>query len=505
MGIFGIVAGILVGGIVGYLVRHVAAGRSVSGAEARARTLIDDAKKKSQAAEVEAKAQAVRIVEEAQKAVRDEEAQLREMQKRLEKREQILDGRMEEVDRERNDLKAAADKVRDAKTRVEEARAEATTRLERIAGLTADQAREVLLQLTEERYRGDIGERIAKTLKQGEEELQEKAAMLLSQVIQKYSRTHASEALTTTVSIPSDEIKGKIIGKEGRNIRVFEKLTGVEVLIDDTPDAVVLSSFDPVRRETAKVCLEKLITDGRIHPAKIEEVYAAAEKEVDKRIREAGEAAAYEAGVPGLDPKLLYILGRLRYRTSYKQNVLLHSLEVSYIAAALAQELGLNVKVARIGGLLHDIGKALSHEVEGTHVNIGIKILKKFGIGEDVIAAMRSHHEEYPYASAEAYLVTAADAVSAGRPGARKDTVENYIKRMEELENLVNSFQQVEKCFAIQAGREVRIFVRPDDVDDTGAMQLARDVAHKIESELTYPGEIKVNVLREKRSVEYAR
>ncbi len=501
-----IIAGAVALGVgVGYVLRHILAKNSANAAEAKAQRILENARKKAKEDELAAKDKAVQIVEQAQKVARDEERQVREMQKRLEKRESILDNRMEEVDREREDVKAAADKVRAARKKVEEARAEATARLEKIAGLSQEQAKMVLMQLTEEQYRGDFAQRITKVTREEEDVLREKANMLMAQAIQKYARSHAAEALTTTVTIPSEEIKGKIIGKEGRNIRVFERLTGVEVVIDDTPDSVVLSAFDPIRRETARVCLEKLIEDGRIHPAKIEEAFADAEKEIDARIREAGEAAAYEAGVHGLDPKLLYILGRLRYRTSYKQNVLLHSLEVSYIAATLAQEMGLDVKVARMGGLLHDIGKALSHEVQGTHVNIGIKILKKFGIDEKVIDAMKSHHEEYPYASAEAYLVTAADAISAARPGARKDTVENYIKRMEELEELVNSFDAVDKCFAIQAGREVRIFVRPDEVDDLGAMKLARSVAKKIEEDLTYPGEIKVNVLREKRSVEYAK
>ncbi len=496
---------LVTGVVLGYVARHIQARHITRSAEARAQRVIDAARETARETEIAAKDKALKIVEEAQEAARDEEAQLREMQRRLEKRENILDRRMEEVDREREEVKSVAQRVTEAKKEVERARKDVTARLERIAGLSQEQAKSVLLQLTEEQYREDFAQRSAKILKREEEELAQTAHMLLAQAVQKYARSHASEALTTTVTIPSEDVKGKIIGKEGRNIRVFERLTGVEVVIDDTPDSVVLSSFDPVRRETARVCLEKLIEDGRIHPAKIEEAFAEAEKEIDRRIREAGEAAAYDAGVHGLDPKLLYILGRLRYRTSYKQNVLLHSVEVAHISGALAEEIGLNATVARMGGLLHDIGKALSHEVQGTHVNIGIKILKKFGIDERVIDAMKSHHEEYPYASPEAYVVTAADAISAARPGARKDSVENYIKRMQELEDVVNSFEDVQKCFAIQAGREVRIFVHPDKVDDLGAMKLARDVARKIERELTYPGEIKVNVLREKRSVEYAK
>jgi len=331
------------------------------------------------------------------------------------------------------------------------------------------------------------------------------ARNIMTQVIQKYSRSHAAEVMTSTLVIPNEEVKGKIIGKEGRNIRSFEKNTGVELIVDETPESIVISSFDPVRREIAKIALEKLIDDGRIHPAKIEEIVLWAEKEIDNRIMEAGEAAAYEIGIAGLNPKLLYVLGRLRYRTSFKQNVLLHSLEVAYLSGAIAAEVGGDVKTAKMAGLFHDIGKSVDHEVQGTHVEIGIKLLKKFGIDEKVIIAMRSHHEEYPYSSPEAYIVTAADALSASRPGARKDTVDNYIKRLEELEELVNSFDEVDKSYAIQAGREVRVFINPEKTDDFGAQKLARNIAKKIEEELKYPGEIKINVLRESRSIEFAR
>jgi ribonuclease Y len=327
----------------------------------------------------------------------------------------------------------------------------------------------------------------------------------MGQVIQKYSRSHVSEFTTTTVQLPSDEVKGKIIGKEGRNIRTLEKLTGVELIVDDTPESVLISGFDPVRREIARIALEKLIADGRIHPARIEETVEEAKKEIDDKIKEAGEAAAYEVGVTGLHPKLLYILGRLRYRYSYKQNILIHSLEVSYLAGALAAELGANVSVAKKAGLLHDIGKAVDHEIEGTHVKIGIRILEKFGIAKEVIEAMWSHHDEYPHSSVESFIVTAADAISASRPGARKETAEKYIKRMEDLEALVNSFPAVEKSYAIQAGRVVRIFVNPDKTDDLASMKLARDIAQRVEDELKYPGEIRVIVFRETRAVEYAR
>lgn len=324
-------------------------------------------------------------------------------------------------------------------------------------------------------------------------------------VIQKYAGSHAAEIVTTTVAIPSDEVKGRIIGREGRNIKALERLTGIEIIVDDTPEAVVLSGFDPVRREIARIALEKLINDGRIHPTRIEEAVEFAKKEIENKVREAGEAAAYDLGIIGLDPKLISVLGRLRYRTSFGQNALLHSLEVAHLSGALAAELGADVNMAKKAGLLHDIGKAVDHEIQGTHVEIGIKILEKFGMPKEVINAVKAHHEDYPFESAESFIVAAADAISASRPGARKDTLENYLKRLEELESTANSFAGVEKTYAIQAGREIRVFVRPEEIDDLGALRMAREIADKIEQELKYPGEIKVNVIRETRSVEFAR
>jgi ribonuclease Y len=374
-----------------------------------------------------------------------------------------------------------------------------------VANLSREDAQKEVFRLVEEENKDSVGKRMAKLEKEGYEALENRALNIMGTVIQKYSRSHVAEFTTTTVSIPSDDIKGKIIGKEGRNIRALEKETGVELIVDDTPESVIISGFDPVRREIAKVALEKLIADGRIHPARIEETVEEARKDVDSKIKEAGEAAAYEAGIAGFHPKLLYILGRLRFRYSYKQNILIHSLEVSYLSGALAAELGGNVAVAKKAGLLHDIGKAVDHEIEGTHVNIGIRILEKFNIQKEVIDAMKSHHDEYPHASLESYIVTAADAISAARPGARKETAEKYIKRLEELEALVNSFPEVVKTYAIQAGREVRIFVNPEKVDDYGAMKLAKEIATRMQDELNYPGEIKVVVMRETRSIEYAR
>ncbi|PID51943.1 MAG: ribonuclease Y [Candidatus Moraniibacteriota bacterium] len=489
----------------GYIARQMIAKSQVRTAEGQVSQIITEAKTKAQEVLLEAKNKAVTILEKADEEEKERKQAIRSSEKRLEKRENILDKKLDEAERDKKALEKKAQEVRDVRARVEEMREEEIQRLESISELTQEQAKKALLQLTEEQNREELAEQIARLQKQSHEDLEKEARDIMTHVIQKYSRSHAAEVMTSTLSIPNEEIKGKIIGKEGRNIRSLERMTGVEVIIDETPDSIVLSSFDPVRREVAKIALEKLIEDGRIHPAKIEEIVAWAEKEIDTRIREAGDAAAYEVGIAGLDPKLLYMLGRLRYRTSFKQNVLLHSLEVAYLSGALAAELGCDVKVAKMAGLFHDIGKAVDHEVQGTHVEIGIKILQKFNVDQKVIDGMRSHHDEYPYSTPESYIVTAADALSAARPGARKDTVENYLKRLEELEAITNSFDEVEKCYAIQAGREVRVFVHPEEVDDLGSIKLARNIADKIEEELKYPGEIKVNVFRETRAVEYAR
>ncbi len=490
---------------VGYVARQKLAKNDIDAAEGKANKILSDAKTASQEVVIEAKSKATDVLEQAQKEVKDQKEEARQATERVLKREEAMDKRFDEVERARKALEEKALEVRTARADVDALRDEEAKRLEKIAGLTHDQAKQALLQLTEEQSRETLSERIAKLQRKEQDEWEKESRNIMTQVIQKYSRSHAAEVMTSTLSIPSEDVNGKIIGKEGRNIRALERATGVELIVDETPESVVISAFDPVRREIAKIALEKLIEDGRIHPAKIEEVVIWAEKEIDNRIREAGEAAAYEVGIAGLDPKLLYILGRLRYRTSFKQNVLLHSLEVSYLAGAIAAEIGGDVKNARMAGLFHDIGKAVDHEVQGTHVEIGIKILEKFGIDEKVVLGMRSHHDEYPYATPEAYIVTAADALSAARPGARKDTVENYIKRLEELETLINGFEAVQKSYAIQAGREVRVFVNPENTDDYGAQKLAREIAKKVEEELKYPGEIKINVLRETRSIEYAR
>ena len=489
----------------GYYVRQIIARKQLNTAEGKASKIVEEAEKKAQEALLEAKSKAVNILEEAKRKELDREKQIIRAEERLEKKETALDKKTEEIERGRALLEKKADEVREIKKEAERAREQELQRLEKIAGLSKEEAKNILLQLTEEENKDIIAKRIKELEANGQEELNKKAKDIMTAAIQKYAGSHSADVTTSTVSIPSDEVKGRIIGREGRNIKALERLTGIEIIVDDTPEAIVISGFDPIRRETAKIAIEKLVGDGRIHPTKIEEAVVYAKQEINNKIKEAGEAAAYDVGVAGLDPKLVQILGRLRYRTSYGQNALLHSLEVAHLAGALASELGCDVAIAKKAGLLHDIGKAIDHEVEGTHVEIGIKILEKFNIGKEIIDAMKPHHEDYPFESPESMLIAAADAISASRPGARKDTLENYLKRLGELEDVVNSFEEVEKSYAIQAGREIRVFVRPDKTDDLGAIKLARAIADKIEAELKYPGEVKVNVIRETRATEIAR
>jgi len=493
------------GSILGYYVRQSIAKNQLSTAEGKISKMLEEAEKKSQETTLNAKNKAVEILEEVRKKEKDRENQIREMELRLGKREELVDKKIEELDKGRDVLEKKAVEIQKIRKEADEARKEELQRLEKIAGLSKEQAKKVLLQITEEESKEELVNAISKLEKEKKDELEKRARNIMTQVIQKYAASHASEITTTTVTIPSDELKGKIIGREGRNIKALERATGVEIIVDDTPEAIVISGFDPARRQVAKIALEKLIEDGRIHPTRIDEAVEFAKKEIDGKIKEAGEAAAYDVGVAGLDPKLIYLLGRLRFRTSYGQNVLIHSMEVAHLSGALAAELGADVSIAKKAGLFHDIGKAVDHEIQGTHVEIGIKIMEKFGMSQEVINAIKSHHEEYPFETAESFIVAAADAISAGRPGARKDTLENYLKRLEELEGVANSFEGVEKSYAIQAGREIRVFVNPEKIDDLGAIKLAKSIAEKIEGDLKYPGEIKVNVLREMRSIEYAR
>ncbi len=424
---------------------------------------------------------------------------------RLVKKEETLDRRQTEIEREVENIKKKIADIKEIKIRAEKLEQEKLTTIEHVAHMSKEQAVEELMKVAEKQAEETLLVRMQKLETLGQEKLDRRAKEILVTSIHRLGNSVTADVLTTAVSLPSDDIKGKIIGKEGRNIKAFERATGVEVIVDDTPGVITLSSFDPVRRQVARLALENLIMDGRIQPAKIEEMVEKAQQETNKVIKEKGEQAAYECGVFNLDPRILAILGRLHFRTSYGQNVLQHSIEMAHIAGMIAEELKANVPIAKAGALLHDIGKAVDHEVQGTHVEIGRRILQKFGADEQIVLAMQSHHEEYPYATVESIIVQVADAISGGRPGARRDSVENYLKRLGDLEAIANSFAGIERSYALQAGREVRIFVTPSQVSDLEAKKLAQDIAKRIENELKYPGEIKVNVIRESRVIEFAR
>lgn len=497
----------LIGGTLGYFGRKVIARNQLDTAEAKVSKMLEDAKIESKELLVDAKDKAVKILEQVKKDEEERRNEFREMEKRLEGKERNVDRRGSQIEKEKRGLQEKANEIRKIREEVLAVKQQQMDKLQRISGLGKDDAKKVLLQMAERENKDDLVKRLSELEKDKKEALETKAKEIMSLAMQRYAGSHAADTTTSTVSIPSDEIKGRIIGREGRNIKTLERLTGAEIIVDDTPEAIVISAFDPVRRETAKIALEHLMEDGRIHPTKIEEAVEKSKKEIGKKIREAGEAAIYDVGIAGggIDPKLIQLLGRLRYRTSYGQNVLLHSLEVAHLSGAIASELGLDVMTAKKAGLFHDIGKALDHEIQGTHVELGINVLKKFNQPQNIIDAMKSHHEDYPFKDNIGLVVAAADALSASRPGARKDTLENYLKRLGDLENVVMSFSEVDKCYAVQAGREVRIFVNPEKIDDLESLKLAKKIALKIEEELNYPGEIKVNVLRETRAVEYAR
>lgn len=496
---------IAIGAGLGYVLRQLIAKQRINSLEERTEKMIEEAKAEAKELLVEAKGQAVSILEEAKQEEKKRETELKRMQDRLENRESMLDKKLLDVETREKDVDASIEKIKLVKKQLEEGEERIAKELERVAGLTRESAIEELTKNIEKEHSETLMQRIRKLETTGLDELERRAKQILATIIQRVSTPTVSEVSTTTVPIPNDEIKGKIIGREGRNIRTLERAAGVEIIVDDTPGAIVISAFDPVRRHIAKNALEVLIADGRIQPARIEEAVDKSRQEIEKQIKAAGDAAAFEVGIFDLDPRLISLLGRLKFRTSYGQNVLVHSIEMAHIAGMLAEELGGDVVVAKKGALLHDIGKAVDHEVQGTHVEIGRRILQKFSVDTRVIQAMQSHHEEYPYETLESILVQVADVISAGRPGARRDSVENYLRRLQDLEAIANSFPSVEKSYAIQAGREIRIFVRPEDVSDLEARELAKTIAGRVENELKYPGEIKVNVIRETRVIEYAR
>jgi len=489
---------------VGYLIRRYQAKKEVEGAEAKAEHLINEAKNKQKELLLQAKDRALAIIDDAKREEQQRRKELSYLQQRLEKRESVFDQKLLDLENKQQRLLDRAKEVEEVKEKINKIREEQMEKLEKIAKMTKDEAKQVLLDHTEKIIKEDILARFKKVQAEGQEELDKKARDILALAIQRCSISHAQEITTTTVDLPSDEMKGRIIGREGRNIRTIEQLTGVEIVVDDTPMAITVSGFSPIRRQVAKRALEALILDGRIHPTKIEEAIETAKKELAVEIKKAGEDATYEMGVTGIDPKLVQILGRLKFRTSYGHNVLLHSLEVAHLAGLLAEELNADVTVCKKGGLFHDIGKAVDHEVKGGHPEIGYDIMKKFNMPEDIAYMCIAHHEDNPK-TLEGIIVKVADAISGARPGARKDTYERYLQRLEELENVANTFAGVSKSYAIQAGREIRVFVIPEQIDDLEAAKLAQNIAHKIEEELKYPGEIKVNVIREMRVTEYAR
>lgn len=465
---------------------------------------------------LEAEQKAIKIIEKAEAEAKELERatkqecqaqneKLEAKEERLVKREEILDARQIDIDSQIENVRSKIEEVKDIKIKLDEKKAELDSRLEEIAGLTRDEAYERIVSELEKERESDITSRLQKLEMLGEEQFEDKARNLLLAAMHRIGNNMPGNVMTASVELPSDELKGKIIGKEGRNVRTFERLTGVDVLIDDTPGYIILSSFDPIRREIARVALEMLLKDGRIQPAKIEEMVDAARKQVAQTVKQMGEKACYDAGVPNLHPDLVTILGRLHFRTSYGQNVLWHSVEMAHLAGIIAREVGADEAVARAGALLHDIGKTVSHEVQGTHVEIGIRILQKYGVDEKVILAMRAHHEEYPYETPESIIVQVADAISGSRPGARRDSIENYIKRLTDLEAIATGLSGVEKAFAIAAGREIRVIVNPEQLTDLQMHELARTIATNIEAQLRYPGEIKVHVIRETRVVSYAR
>lgn len=497
--------GLAVGFLLGFLARRFIVSQHANSVEQKIKSQIAEAEGSAKKMILDAETKAASILADIKKEERERQAQVTNIENRLLHREEILDKKLFGLSEQEGALKTKVETLSRKEADVEKMKGEIQQKLEHVAGLSALQAREALMTQVQEGARQDFASTMQKLVKEQKEDIEKKSTEIITVALQRYARAYISEFTTTAFPLPDEELKGKIIGREGRNIRALERATGVEFVIDETPDSVIISSFDPFRREVARLALEKLVKDGRIQPAKIEEKVEEARQELNKRGIEIAEAAATEVGVYDLPKEILQLLGRLHFRTSYGQNVLTHSLEMAHLAGMIAAELGLNVEVTKKAALLHDIGKAIDHEVEGTHVELGRKILKKYGINEKVIEAMQSHHEDYPYASSEAYVITAVDVLSAARPGARRDSLEHYIKRLGDLEKIAQDFTGVKQAYAISAGRELRVFVVPEKIDDFGALELARQIANRIQSELKYPGEIKVNVIREVRAVEYAR
>jgi ribonuclease Y len=501
-----LLAGAGISGIaIGYYLRLIISLGKKGSMELQIKEMLLLAREEAKKITGEAETRAAAIAEETRRDMREREEKLQATETRLIKKEDLLDKRQVDLDSEVEKIKEKINEIKAIKERAETLERNRRHELEKVASLSSAEAKTLLISTVEKEAHDDLLVRVQKLEQHGEEMLEQKARDILATSIQRLGNSVASDVLSTVITLTSDDMKGKIIGKEGRNIKAFERATGVEVLIDDTPGALTISSFDPVRRHIARIALDDLMRDGRIQPVKIEKAVEKAKEEIQKTIKEKGEQAAFECGVLNLDPRLLAILGRLHFRTSYGQNVLQHSIEMSHIAGMIAEEIGANVSVAKAGALLHDIGKALDHEVAGTHVEIGRRMLQKFNVHESIIQAMQAHHEEYPYETPESRIVQTADAISGARPGARRDSIEHYLKRLSDLEAIATTLPGVEKAYALQAGREIRIFVTPENVNDIEARKIARDIATKIEREMRYPGEIKITVIRETRVIDFAR
>ena len=499
-----VLVGLSVGAGAGYYGRRLVSGGRVDDAQLEADRIVESAQEQRRTMVIEAKEQELKLHSEWEGEVKQQRSEFSRVERRLSNREENIEKRSNNLDRRERGIANKEHRAEKIEEEIEDVKQQALAKLEELSDLSMSEAKDILMKEAEDEIQHEIARRYRDIEEQAREDAQELSSRILATAIHRMASDVVSEMTVTTVPLPSDDMKGRLIGREGRNIRAIEKSTGVDLIIDDTPEAVTLSCFDPVRRETARIAVTKLIADGRIHPARIEEMVQRAEKEVENSIWKAGEEAVFDTDVRGLNPEIVRLLGRLKYRYSYGENVLQHSLEVSHIAGMLASEIGANVKTAKIGGLLHDIGKALTHEVEGPHADIGAEVASKYSVAKRVCACIAEHHDDV-MSSPESFIVAAADAISAARPGARKDTVENYMKRLRALEEVAGDFDGVERCFAIQAGREVRVMVRPDSIDDDMAAQMAREIVKKIENNLAYPGQIKVMVIRESRNVEYAR
>ena len=495
---------LIVGTVLGISVRRLQTFRSKVAARSEAERMLEQALEEQRSILLEAKEESLKIQKDGDDELKERRGEVRRIERRVANREENAEKRSQNLERRERKLNDREKEIENLYEQAEVVKSQSLQQLETVADMKMDDAKDIIMATAEDDYRHELALKYRDMEESVKNEANDKARMILGQAIQRLASDVVSEATVSTVPIPSDDMKGRLIGREGRNIRSIERNTGVDLIIDDTPEAITLSCFDPVRREVARLAVSKLVADGRIHPARIEDMVKKSQEEVEETIWKSGESAVLEADVRGLHPELIRLLGRLKYRFSYGENVLMHCLEVAHLAGLMAAEVGANVKVAKVGGLLHDIGKALSHEIEGPHAEIGADIAKKYKVSHSVTTCIGEHHDD-EMSSVESFIVAAADALSAARPGSRKDTVENYVKRMEELEEVAGDFAGVEKCFAIQAGREVRIMVEPDSIDDVSATSLARDVVKNIEEKLAYPGQIKVVVIREKRSVEYAR